>query len=90
MAIKKKVEIYEIIRQTAGGFYSYCRSNVGIIKKLNHVIKIYKPPTEVNVEDIRLSFFEKVLKFFINLIQRIMPHKGEKKEKKKGIKNINS
>ena len=34
-----KVEIYKILRTTAGGFHSWCESNVGIIRKPNSAIR---------------------------------------------------
>lgn len=33
-----KVQIYNIIKRTAGGFHSWCESNVGRIRKPNNVV----------------------------------------------------
>lgn len=37
-----KVLIYRIIKRTAGGFHSWCESNVGKIRKPNNNIQIAK------------------------------------------------
>jgi len=37
-----KVKIFKIIKITAGGFHSWCESNVGRIRKPNHNIFLYR------------------------------------------------
>ena len=41
--MKMKVKIYKTIKQTAGGFHSWCKSNVGVIRKPNSSIECEVP-----------------------------------------------
>jgi hypothetical protein len=36
----KKVKIHKVLKETPGGFHSWVKSNVGIIRKPNNQIKI--------------------------------------------------
>ena len=55
----KKPKIYEVIKLTSGGFHSWVNSSVGVIRKENRNINIFKTvvkPTAVNSN--KLSWYQ--------------------------------
>ncbi len=63
-----KVEIYKILKTTAGGFHSWCESNVGIIRKPNNKIKIGTKSLETIIS--KLKWYQKLW----NFIKKICPN----------------
>ena len=72
----RKVEIYKIIRRTAGGFHSWCESNVGRIRKPNQNIVVVKKKILKPIRDflIERKWYQRVWKqfyqWFIKLFKR--------------------
>ena len=73
----RDVEIYEIIKITSGGFHSWCKSNVGIIRKPNinisqslwNKFKRIEPEKIVEQPKIVLKWYHKIWNWFINLFK---------------------
>ena len=69
-----RVKIHRIIKQTAGGFHSWCESNVGRIRKPNSSIammmeeeKERRPLREFLVEP---KWYQKLWRWLVKLFKR--------------------
>ncbi len=70
-----KVEIYKVIKITAGGFHSWVKSNVGIIRKPNNKILLHFEPTKEKVEEKpqTKSWLQRFWEFVKKVIHRETP-----------------
>ena len=66
-----KVQIFKVIRRTAGHYHSWCETNCGILRKPNNKLPVEEVKPFEEQREIRLGWWKRVLLFIRNWIKKI-------------------